>query len=93
MKTVKLQFAKNEKDRYVADIVLPGRVNVYARMKDPGSLDALAVIDGMSEPVKVGSSDYCLTPVLDINLIPGTTIRLSAWTEPEEAVVVTEEDS
>lgn len=93
MKEVKLQFSKNEKGRYVADITLPGRVNVFVRLKEPGSIEAFAVTEGLSEPVKVGSSDYCCTPVLDINLIAGITIRLSAWKEPEEVVVITEEDS
>lgn len=91
MKTVKLQFVKNENGRYVADIVLPSRVNVYVKLATPGSIKAFAVVEGITDPVEVGTSEYCGMPVLDINLIVGTTIRLQSWSEVIEAVYVSEE--
>lgn len=92
MKTINLNFEKNGEGRFVADIVLPGRVNVYARLGRAGSIKAFAVVEGLSAPVEVGTSDYCESPVLDINLIAGTTIRLQSWSEVEEAAYISEED-
>lgn len=90
MKTVKLEFQKDAEGRFVADIVLPGRINVYVKLKKQGTVKAYAVVEGISKPVEVGTSDYVVAPVLDICLIAGTTIRLRSWNEVEEAAYIME---
>lgn len=91
MRTLKLQFERNEAGRYVAELILPSRVNVYARLSKQGSIKVFSMPDGMSRPVEVGTSEYGETAVLDINLIAGTKVRLQSWSEIEEAVCVSEE--
>lgn len=92
MRTVKLNFAKNGEGRYIADIVLPGRVNVYVNLEKPGSVKAFALVDGITEQIEIGTSDYCKHPVLDVNLIAGTQIRLQSWGEVLEAAYISEEE-
>lgn len=88
MEVNKIDFVRNDKGRLEATIELPSRINVYVRFKGKGSVRTFVVVDGISEPVLVGTSDYGSSVAMDINLIPGTTVLLKTQSEVAEAVYI-----
>lgn len=86
MEANKVDFVKNDNGKLTATIELPGRINFYARFNGKGSVKAYVTVDGISEPVHVGTSDYGTSVAMDINLIPGTTVMLTTGSDIAEAV-------
>lgn len=86
METNNVNFTKNDSGKLEATIELPGRINFYARFNGKGSVKVYVAVEGISEPVHVGTSDYGTSVAMDINLIPGTTVMLVTGSEIVEAV-------
>lgn len=88
MEVNRIEFVRNDKGRLEARIELPSRINLYVNFKGKGSVRAFVVVEGISEPVLVGTSDYGPSVAMDINLISGTTVLLKTQSEVAEAVYI-----